>query len=49
MSEVSLMPGNTGGWGGDALSAGFGAFVGSMFGNGCGVLRVHHDTRPVTA
>ena len=36
MSEVSLMPGNTGGWGGDALAAGFGAFVGSMFGNGCG-------------
>lgn len=37
MSEVSLIPtGNNGGWGGEAVAAGFGGFIGSLFGNGWG-------------
>lgn len=36
MDEIThtIMPGNTGGWGGTALGAGVGGLVGSWLGNG---------------
>ena len=36
MDEIThtIMPGNTGGWGGTALGAGVGGLIGSWLGNG---------------